>query len=96
MATLLNAVTADTTSTATSFANPPTLYVDGDLGGREGHVHVLTASTEGGVYRKVWTFRENTVKRYVVNGTGTQWIKVQFVEGSTGSSGLTVTTTETA
>lgn len=93
MATLLDDVTTSTTSTAASYTSPPTVYVDGDLGGRDGHVHVLVASTETGVYTKMFTFRENTEKRIVVNATGTFWMKVQFVEGSTGSTGLTVTTT---
>ena len=93
MADLLTAATASTTSTATSFTAPCTVYVDGDFGGDDGKVFVLMADTEAGEYNRVRTFKNQTLRRSNIEGQGTFWLKAQFVEGSGGSSGISVSTT---
>lgn len=95
MAELLGAVTADTNGTAASHTGPCTVYVSGDFGGDDGRVDIFMAHENvAGSFRKIKTVRPFTQsKHFACDGQGTYFLKANFKEGSSGSSGLSVDTT---
>lgn len=87
MATLLNAVSADTTGTGASHVGPCTVHFEGSMGG--GFVRLLMASADAN-YREFHTTRYS--QPIDVNAQGTYYLRADLI-GSSGAS-LTVKTTQ--